>query len=167
MAKIVLDGTGIISGTWDSEEMARRREEERKKELVAEELEAAAAVRRAEQAATKDHIEAMMITYLGDEIAEELKDRKSRTRTSSRSRGDFLRFKDYCTELDLPHLPASPQAVAGFLAREFDKGRAHVRRCIKSISTTHHKADLPSPCDDLLVRALLRHATKQTDKPSN
>ena len=81
----------------------------------------------------------------------------------ARDRMNFLRFKAYCAKLDLPHLPASPQMVAAFLTTELDKGRPHLNRLIKSISTTHHKADLPDPCTDLLVRALLRLAI---DEPS-
>jgi hypothetical protein len=163
MAKIILDGTGgILSGEIDFDAIERRIEEDRKKE-------AAAAERAADQEATQHAIEAVMVDYLRDQIAEELAEQKP-SATDKRSREDFLRFKSYCAELDVPHLPASPPAVAAFLTSEIARGRPHMRRVIKAISSTHHKADLQDPTSDLLVKALLRLASdepQQTDKPSN
>jgi hypothetical protein len=161
MAKYYLDGTGILSGEHDSDAIERRIEEDRRKEL-------AAAQREAGQEATKNQIEAVMLDYLRAAIAEELAEqKKQKAGASKRDREDFLRFREYCKGLDLPALPAPPQAVAAFINSEIDKGRAHVRRLIKSISTTHHKADLPDPTSDLLVRALLRLAVEQPPQPSN
>jgi len=154
MTTIVLDGKGILSGTIDFAEIEKREAEERA-------LQAASAERLEAQEATQHQIEGVMLDYLRDEIAEELAEQKPTT--NARDRMNFLRFKAYCAKLDLPHLPASPQMVAAFLTTELDKGRPHLNRLIKSISTTHHKADLPDPCTDLLVRALLRLAI---DEPS-
>jgi hypothetical protein len=160
MTTITLDGTGILSGTIDFAEIEKREAEERK-------LQQAAAERAADQEATQNAIEAVMVDYLRDQISEELAEQKPST-TDRRSREDFLRFKTYCAGLDLPHLPASPPTVAAFLTSEIRLGRPHMRRCIKAISSTHHKADLHDPTTDLLVRALLRLAVEQptTDKPS-
>jgi hypothetical protein len=157
MTTIVLDGKGILSGTIDFAEIEKREAEERA-------LQQAAAERTADQEALQRQIEGAMLENLREEIQEELQDqKKARTGMNARDRMNFLRFKAYCAKLDLPHLPASPQMVAAFLTTELDKGRPHLNRLIKSISTTHHKADLPDPCTDLLVRALLRLAI---DEPS-
>jgi hypothetical protein len=164
MAKRVLEGTGILSGTWDDEEIAREREAERQKE-------AAAAERLAAQETLKNQLEEMMLNYLRDEIADELQDQKKKSSGSDkRSREDFKRFREHCARLDLPALPASPQVVAAFLTSEIHLGRPHLRRLIKAISSTHARCDLHDPCSDLLVRALLRLASDQpspTATPSN
>jgi folylpolyglutamate synthase/dihydropteroate synthase len=159
MAKYYLDGTGILSGELDYDAIEKRQAAERA-------LQQAAAEREADQEATQHAIEAVMVDYLRDQISEELAEQKP-SATDKRARADFLRFKAYCAWLDVPHLPASPPSVAAFLTSEIRHGRPHMRRCIKAISSTHHKADLPDPTSDLLVRALLRLAIEQpTDKPS-
>jgi hypothetical protein len=150
MTTITLDGKGILSGAIDFDEIEKRAEEERA-------LQQAAAERKADQEATQHAIEAVMVDYLRDQISEELQEQKPTT-ADKRSREDFLRFKSYCAWLDLPHLPASPPTVAAFLTSEIARGRPHLRRCIKAISSTHHKADLADPCQDLLIKALLRLA---------
>jgi hypothetical protein len=148
-----------LSGIHDLDEIERRAEEERRQELVAEELEAAAEARRAEQRDLENQLEALMLNYLREEIAEELGSRKKPSAgLNKRSREDFKRFREHCAKLDLPHLPASPPTVAAFLTSELDKGRPHLRRLIKLISATHKLADLNDPTSDLLIRALLRLA---------
>jgi hypothetical protein len=165
MAKRTLSGTGILSGTWDDEEMALRREEERK-------LEQAAAEREAAQEELKSQLEQTIGNYLKNEIAEELEAQKKLSAGSNnkQSRSDFLRFREHCLRLGLPALPAAPATVAAFLTSEIDKGRPHLRRLIKSISQTHLRCDLHDPTSDLLIRALLRLASdgpSQTAAPSN
>jgi hypothetical protein len=136
MAKITLEGTGILSGTWDDEEIERRREEERK-------LEQAVAEREADREARKNKLEQVIIAYLKDEIADELQDQKKHsTGKDKKARDDFKRFREHCAGLDLPALPADPRTVAAFLTSELDKGRPHLRRLIKAISTTHLRCDL-------------------------
>jgi hypothetical protein len=130
MTTITLDGKGILSGTIDFDEIEKGIEEDRKKA-------AAAAERAADQEATQHAIEAVMVDYLRDQIGEELAEQKPST-ADKRSREDFLRFKAYCAWLDVPHLPASPPTVAAFLTSEIARGRPHLRRCIKAISSTHH-----------------------------
>lgn len=146
-----LDGTGILSGTWDDEEIERSREQERQNEL-------AAAERVADQEAAKHKLETVIVAYLKDHIAAELQDQK-KPGTNTQSREDFLRFKTYCAKFDLDHLPACPQVVAGFLVSELDQGRQHLNGLIKSISETHLRCDLHDPTGDLLVKALIRLAS--------
>ena len=158
--KRTLDGTGILSGTWDDDEMEREREEDRQKEV-------AAAERAADQEAVKHKLETVIVGYLKAHIAAELQDQK-KPETNTQSREAFLRFKTYCAKFDLDHLPASPQIVAGFLVSEIDQGRQHLNGLIKTISETHLRCDLHDPTGDLLVRALLRLASdepqqKETD----
>ena len=156
-----LDGTGILSGTWDDEELARERELERQNEV-------AAAERAADQEETKHQLETVIVGYLATHIAAELRDQKKKPETNTQNREAFLRFRAYCAKLDLPALPASPQAVAGFLVSELDQDRAHLCGLLDSISSTHHKADLPDPTTDILCRAVLRicNEPQTTDSPS-
>jgi uncharacterized protein (DUF2336 family) len=159
MTTIVLDGKGILSGELDFAAIEKREAEERA-------LQAAAAERAADQEALQHQIEGMMLENLRDEISEELAEQKPTT-MNARERMNFLRFKGYAAELDLPALPASPAVVGAFLTSELHHGRGHLRRLVKAISATHHKADLPDPTADLLIKALLRRAVEQpTDKPS-
>jgi hypothetical protein len=85
-------------------------------------------------------------------------------RTSGLARTSFVSKRTAPSWIRL-HRRWSP----GSLASELNKGRPHLRRCIKSISTTHRKADLFDPTTDLLVRALLRLArepSRTDNKPS-
>jgi hypothetical protein len=148
-------------------DIEKREAEERALEQAAAEREQAAAERKAEQEALQHQLEGVMLDHLREAIQEELAadQKKARGGKDKRSHEDFVRFKAFCQRWSPPlsHLPAAPASVAAFLTSELDKGRPHLRRLIKSISTTHHKADLPDPCTDLLVRALLRLAS---DEPS-
>jgi hypothetical protein len=165
MTKIVRDGTGILSGEFDTEEIEKRAEAERK-------LEQAAAEKAAEEEALLNLLEDSLTKSLRNELAEEIADRKLSAKTLAQYRESFLKFKEYCRHWSapLPHLPASPQVVAAFLASEIHLGKAHVRRLAKIIATAHRSADLPNPCEDLLIQAVIRRAGEpfpQTDKPSN
>jgi hypothetical protein len=62
----------------------------------------------------------------------------------------------------LPHLPAPPQAVAAYLSKHLDRGSAHVARLARSISTVHRAVGVTDPCDDILVKAVLR-LSRETD----
>jgi hypothetical protein len=163
--KMVLDGTGILSGEFDTEEIEKRAEAERKRDQ-------AVAERLAQQEDLKSRLETTIGNYLKNEIAEELEAQKKLEAGSKdkRSRSDFLRFREHCLGLGLPALPAAPATVAAFLTSELDQGRPHLRRLIKSISTTHLRCDLHDPTNDLLLKALLRLASdgpsQQTDQPS-
>jgi hypothetical protein len=166
MAKNYLDGTGILPDVLDFDAINRRIEEREAEERA---LEQAAAEHKAEQEALLDQLEAALTPGVHDELMEEIADRELSPRTLKRYREDFLRYKAHCQHWDppLPYLPGRPQAVAAFLTSEISHGKAHVRRLAKAITRAHSIADLPSPCDDLLVRATIRLANEQptTDKP--
>jgi hypothetical protein len=159
----VFDGTGILSGVHDWDEIDRQiKEDRRHRELVA--------AREARQQDTASGIEKAVTPYLRAELAEEIAARKLSAETMRKYRADFLRFKECCAKWDLPHLPASPQAVAGFLSSECSRGLTHVNRLVKAISVAHCSADLSDPTTDILVKAVVRLVKKDpypTAKPSN
>jgi hypothetical protein len=148
------NGNGVL-GDLDYEEIARYREEEQRKEAEAAQLEA----KRDETTAA---IEEGLAPYLKTELSEEIAARKLSPKTLGQYRADFEAFKRCCAEWGLPHLPAPPQAVAIFLAGgEAERGLAHVHRATAAISAVHRAADLPDPCDDLLIRAVVRLVRKE------
>jgi hypothetical protein len=160
---------GILPDVLDFDAINRRIEEREAEERA---LQTAAAERKADQEALLNQIEAGLTPGLRDELAEEIAaDRQLSPKTLAQYRADFLRYKAHCQHWSppLPYLPGRPQAVAAFLTSEMDRGKAHVRRLAKAITRAHSSADLPSPCDDLLVRATIRLAKEQptTDKPSS
>jgi hypothetical protein len=163
MAVTVFEGTGILSGVHDSDEIDRRAEEDRRKE-------AAAAKLAAEQEAATNRIENALTALLRDELAAELATHKLSAETLRAYKNDFQRFKNCCAEWKLPCLPASAQVVAAWLGEECPRGLAHVNRCKAAISAAHRAADLPDPTDDLLVRAVIRmvrgNKSPSTAKPS-
>lgn len=163
MTKITLPGTGILSGEYDSDEIAKTREEERK-------LEAAAAQQRAEQEETLNQLEADLTKPLREELAKEIADRKLDADTLARYRETFTRFKAFCQRWGIPHLPAPPQIVVAFLASEINLGKDHIQDLARTVSRVHKTADLTDPCDDPLVRAVIRLANdgpSQMATPSN
>lgn len=73
-------------------------------------------------------------------------------------RGDAAAFTAWCSRYGFRSLPASPEAVAGFLVAEAEAGRAAStigRRCA-AIRYAHKLARLPDPTDDEAVRATVR-----------
>ena len=163
MTITIFEGTGILSGVYDSDEIDRRAEEDRRKEAAAAELVA-------EQEAATNRIENALTALLRDELAAELATHKLSAETLRAYKNDFQRFKNCCAEWKLPCLPASAQVVAAWLGEEGPRGLAHVNRCKAAISATHRAADLPDPTDDLLVRAVIRmvrgNKSPSTAKPS-
>jgi hypothetical protein len=165
MTKIVRDGTGILSGEFDTEEIEKRAEAERK-------LEQAAAEKAAEEEALLNLLEDSLTKSLRNELAEEIADRKLSAKTLAQYRESFLKFKEYCRHWSapLPHLPASPQVVAAFLASEIHLGKAHVRRLAKIIATAHRSADLPNPAKTSSSRqsfdAPVSHSHRRISRPT-
>jgi hypothetical protein len=159
MAVTVFEGTGILSGTHDSDEIDRRIEEKRAQE-------AAAAEHAADLEATLDRLEKAITVFVGNELQAEFAAQKLSDESRKRAHlGAFTRFRAYCARYStpLPYLPAAPQAVAAFLATEIEKGQAHLNRLCAAIATMHKRVDLPDPTTDPLVRAVVRLALK--DKP--
>jgi hypothetical protein len=152
---IMTTGTGICGYLdWSEDEKReddRRREAERKRE--AEEASAAADMQR-----TLDRIDAALAPHLKDELAAVNKS----GRVTENQKKDFANFKEYIeTKWRLPALPASPQAVAVFLAEESEHGATHVSRLANSISTVHRALNFSDSCEDVLVRAILRQVRSE------
>jgi hypothetical protein len=160
----IAEGTGILSGVHNSEEIDRRIAEDRRKEAAAAQL-------AADQEKAINKIEDALTSWLRTELAEEIAARPRLSAGTLRAyKSDFRRFKQCCAEWKLPCLPASAQVVAAFLGEEGHRGLAHVMRCKAAISAAHRAADLPDPTDDLLVRAVIRMVKQDKPpaaKPSN
>ena len=73
-------------------------------------------------------------------------------------RTDFEIFRAWCAEHGATALPAAPEAVAAFLAREASRRikPATISRRIAAIRYAHKLANLLTPTDDERVRATLR-----------
>src|SRR5215472_992987 len=144
-------GTGICGFlSWTPEEQA---EVERRRKC--EEAEAQrAAERTAEIETTCDSVDKTFSWVLRNEMTAENKV----ARISRAAQRDFAAFSKCCAEWQLPHLPAPPQAVVLFLAEACQKKHSakHITRLRNSIDLVHRATQMPSPCGDVLVRALLR-----------
>jgi hypothetical protein len=158
--KYVVEGSGILSGHHDTEEIDRRIEEDRRKEAAAAQL-------AADQEKAVNKIEDALTSWLRTELAEEIAGRKRLSAETLRTyKNDFQRFKQCCAEWKLPCLPAPAQIVAAWLGEEGHRGLAHVLRCKAAISAAHRAADLPDPTNDLLVRAVIRMVRQDKSPPA-
>jgi hypothetical protein len=54
------------------------------------------------------------------------------------------------------NLPANPAAVLAFLGSQVEYGPQYVARLSNAIATLHLATGHPSPCQDILIRSLLR-----------
>jgi hypothetical protein len=88
----------------------------------------------------------------------QLKERAERPSTQE----DFAKFRECAESFGLPSLPAPPQAVALFLA-DGRNATARIAKLAKSISIVHKAVGFLDPCDDILVRALLRQAREESN----
>jgi hypothetical protein len=161
--RYVVEGTGILSGTHDTDELERRIAEDRRKE-------AAAAEYAAELEATLDRIEKAITVYVGDELqAEFAAQRQAEEKRKRAHMGAFLRFKHYCIAFStpLPYLPAAPAAIAAFLSTEIAKGQNHLNRLCAAIAEMHKRVDMPDPTRDPLIRAVIRLAHYNKASPTN
>jgi hypothetical protein len=149
------EGEGILSGDIDFEELDKKIEEGRRKEQEA-------VHREADRDTTTALIEHALMPTVREELAEEMAEKKLASETLSQYASDFQRFKRFCQSWDLPHLPASPQVTAAFLADECEQGFDHLSRLKAAIVAAHRAADLFDPTEDLLVRAVMRLARKST-----
>jgi hypothetical protein len=158
----VVEGTGILSGIHDSDEIDRRIAEERRRASEAAEV-------AAKREAILDHIEKEITVYVGDELQAEFAAQRQSDETKKRMHlGAFVRFREYCAgySTPLPHLPAAPAAIAAFLTTEMSKGQAHLNKLCAAIAVMHKRVDLTDPTTDPLVRAVVRLAHKDKSKPS-
>lgn len=101
-----------------------------------------------------DAIDANCAPHLKNELAKE----NASTRVRAQHKKDFARFQEVCAKWQFPALPASPQAVAVFLAEvEADQ----ISRFANSISVIHRALNFSDPCEDVLVRAVVRLARNE------
>jgi site-specific recombinase XerD len=73
-------------------------------------------------------------------------------------RGDAAVFEAWCGRYGFRPLPASPEAVAGFLVAEAEAGRAAstIGRRLAAIKYAHKLARVPDPTEDEAVRATMK-----------
>jgi hypothetical protein len=163
MTIMKLEGSGILSGEFNLDELDRRREEERKREAEYNKAMKAQAEREAEQQKTIDEIERFsLLPFIKAELAEEMA-----VKTPAALGGyiqDCARFKDCAARWDLDYLPATPQMVAVYLSEESEKGIEHVRRQVNAIRELHRATNNPDPTSDILVRALMKLIEKENEK---
>ncbi|WP_279602308.1 site-specific integrase [Methylobacterium sp. E-005] len=78
-------------------------------------------------------------------------------------RSDAIVFQDWCARYGFRSLPASPEAVAGFIVAEAEAGRAAstLGRRMAAIRHAHKLAGLPDPTEDEGVRAAIRGARRK------
>ena len=137
----------------EQEECSQERKQQRK-EAADEEAREAALQR------LYDTIDANLSPHLKAELAAE----NETARVTPKQKADFANFRATCTKWGMPYLPAMPQAVAIFLA-EGDTDTV-LRRC-KSISVIHRAVGESDPCEDVLVRAIVRQARNEAKVNSN
>jgi hypothetical protein len=160
--------TGIMGFLdWSPEEKVRHElafEQRRKQEALEDAKANRAAAWQAEIKERCHAIESILIPHLSKEIKADfaqLKERAERPTTQE----DFAKFRECAESFGLPSLPAPPQAVALFLA-DGRNATSRIAKLAKSISTVHKAVGFSDPCDDILVRALLRQAREEeTSKP--
>ena|SRR6516162_6078733 len=150
---------GVLPDLFESDAFRRwwnevDQEEEQRRKQAAEEAEREAALQ-----LLYDGIDANLSPHLKAELAAE----NETARVTPKQKADFAAFRTLCTEWGMPYLPAAPQAVALFLA-EGDTDA--VRRC-KSISVIHRAVGESDPCEDVLVRAIVRQARNEAKVNSN
>ena len=133
---------------------ADKREEQQRREVADEEA------READLQRLYDAIDANLSPHLKAELAAE----NETARVTPKQKADFAAFRTLCTKWGMPYLPARPQAVAIFLA-EGDADTVS-RRC-KSISVIHRAVGESDPCEDVLVRAIVRQARNEAKVNSN
>jgi len=149
-------GKGILGFTeltpdertkWDAECEQKEREEAAAAE--------AASKRAQDQVATTAEVENIVSRQVSSELAEE------NAETIRWFKTEFDLFKKCADKWDLPALPASPQMVAIFLTEQSAYGSDHLATLVRAISAAHRAKDFPNPCDDILVRAVLRLCKKE------
>src|SRR6516164_9358238 len=139
---------------FSSEEFSKWWAEGSEREEQRRQREAEEAEREADLQRLYDGIDAHLSPCLREELAAE----NATARVTPEQKEDFAAFRALCTEWAMPYLPAMPQAVAIFLA-EGDTDTV-LRRC-KSISVIHRAVGESDPCEDVLVRAIVRQARNE------
>jgi hypothetical protein len=155
--------TGICAFLdWTPEERVRQElafEERRKREAQEATKAAKAAAWQAKVQATCQYVESLMLPKLVEQVKADFAQLKERAQRPS-TQEDFAKFRECAESFGLPSLPAPPQAVALFLA-DGRNATSRFAKLAKSISTIHRAVGFTDPCDDILVRALLRQAREE------
>jgi hypothetical protein len=156
MTTEVLGGTcGLLSGTpvkWDNEAWRQQLERDREWEAAVERAQA-----RVRQ--TCDQLAALWAPGLETELRHE-----AATIQSAQIDKDWNSFVEFCKKYRLPSLPAPAGAVVAYLGQSKAKDVARLYRSIRSVHDTH----FGHPCDDVLVRAVVRASrTEKKTPPSN
>lgn len=83
-------------------------------------------------------------------------------------RYDVDLFRAWCSERQLPWLPAAPQALAAFVGEQTQSmAIATIRRRVEAVKFMHRMADVPSPAAHSEVRLALRRARRaQPGRPA-
>ncbi|GJE52647.1 Tyrosine recombinase XerD [Methylobacterium tardum] len=78
-------------------------------------------------------------------------------------RSDALVFQDWCARFGFRSLPASPEAVSGFIVSEAEEGRAAstLGRRLAAIRYAHKLAGAADPTDDEGVRVTMKGARRK------
>jgi hypothetical protein len=150
------------------EEAALAVAELERKDAAAAKVAAEQAERAADLEATLDKIEKAITVYVGDELQAEFAAQRQAEEARKRAHmGSFLRFKQYCARYStpLPHLPASPVAIAAFLSTEIEKGPSHLNRLNAAIAVMHKRVNLPDPSNDPLIKAVIRLSAYKDKSP--
>jgi site-specific recombinase XerD len=98
------------------------------------------------------------ITIVEEAAATHFGERARSDRTRAAYRSDFALFTTWCAARDLAALPADPQTVARYVSslatRKF--AVATIVRHLASISVTHKRAGLESPCGHPALREIMQ-----------
>lgn len=102
-------------------------------------------------------------TQLGESVTDFL--RESRAPNTRRAyRAALAAFSAFCESSGCTAIPASPQTVAAYLARQARDGRrcSTVSVHAAAITYAHRVAGHPNPCDSALVREVVRGIRRST-----
>lgn len=112
----------------------------------------------AEQQATIDDIEQILVRALGPQIRAEAEERAKQPAISTAHKAEFERFREYAAQNGLPCRPASPVLVASYLLENIDRGAVVLSRMLAAIRAVHQRADQNDPTRDHLPAAVMRQA---------
>ena len=72
-------------------------------------------------------------------------------------RGDVAKFTRWCVDTGLVPLPAYPETVAAFVDFQATcRAPASIRRYVSSIASFHRAAEVPNPCETMVVGLALK-----------
>ena len=164
---------GVLRDPDDRDEIQEAIDERERQaeQAAAEAKEIAAAQREEDIAQILSALEMEIQKAVHVELAQEIAARKLPPETWAEYKEDMAAFRKWCARFNpaLPHSPAAPQAVAGFLASIANTG--NVERAAAAISRAHKAAanSEADPTNDYLVKAILKFLkdVPPAEKPAN